>query len=146
MNVQALEAFRNRVVQDVAALYDIMAAGIVGIDSMLGFYFELYGHCDGNLHDLVRSKMASLFQGHFKDGVQGLDRSRSERDAAEDGKVGLLGGEEVVRHRLESVSKTDELLRKAMVKEKARDNRGARQERRGGSTKFKSMFTFLFGY
>ena len=73
---QALGAYRQKMVQDAAHLYDNMSAGVVSIDALLGFYFELYGHCDGNLRDLVRSKMACLFQGQFKEGVQGLLVSR----------------------------------------------------------------------
>ena len=76
VNSQALDGYRLKVVDDVAKLYDNMSAGVVSIDAMLGFYFELYGHCDGSIRDLIRSKMASLFRNNLKDAVQGLDIPR----------------------------------------------------------------------
>ena len=76
VNSQALDGYRLKVVDDVAKLYDNMSAGVVSIDAMLGFYFELYGHCDSSIRDLIRSKMASLFRNNLKDAVQGLDIPR----------------------------------------------------------------------
>ena len=37
VNHQALEGYRLKVVEDVRKLYDNMSAGVVTIDSMLGF-------------------------------------------------------------------------------------------------------------
>ena len=76
VNEQALEGYRQKLVMDVGKLYDKMAGSIVNIDALLAFYFELFGHCDGSLRDLVRSKLAMLFKGPYKEGVQGLDMSR----------------------------------------------------------------------
>ena len=47
INNQVLDGYRQKQVTGVMQLYDAMADSIISADAMLGFYFELYAHCDG---------------------------------------------------------------------------------------------------
>ena len=57
-------------------LYDTMSNGLVRVDSLAAFYFELYTHIDGSLRDLVRSKLSSLFVPQLRDNARGSDLKR----------------------------------------------------------------------
>ena len=69
--------------------------------------------------------MASLSHGHFKENVQGLDLKLLECDTVEDGKVDLFGGDNIICNCLKTASNTDDLLKKAIVKEKSKDIHGS---------------------
>ena len=76
VNTQALEGHRQAMVSNVGKLYDVMSRGIVTIDSHLNFYFQMYGHLDGTLRDLIRSKLATLFNPRVRDEAKGAELSR----------------------------------------------------------------------
>ena len=70
------------------------------MDSMLSFYWDLYGHCDGTIRELICNKLSTLLKSTLQDTVQGNDKKRDARDEEEQGKVGLIGGDEVVKNRI----------------------------------------------
>ena len=92
INNQVLEGYREKQVTNVMKLYDVMADSIITVDAMLGFYLELYAHCDGqlksctseklyplvlgSLRDLVHTKLSGLFKPHLRDMLQGSDMPR----------------------------------------------------------------------
>ena len=162
VNSQALEAYKANLEEKVGGLYDQMAGSIVGIDAMVSFYLELYAHCDGSLRDLVRYKLAGLFRPRLRDSAQGNDLSRLdyfifwftyasfsrvEKEALEGGSKGLLGGEEVIRARLDAATKTDDLLKKSLIK--PREIRPGRKNNEGRTShvvKDKGLYSYILKY
>ena len=55
---------------------------------------------------------------------------RSERDSLEAASTGLMGGEASVRSRLDTVTKTDDLLNKTLLRPKERKVEQKRQRQR----------------
>ena len=83
--------------------------------------------------------MACHFKENLRDVVQAHDIPRAERDAQEEGQVGIMGGDNNLRKRLDTTLKTDDLLAKAVVKKRSefhgsrknssRRNRGFKERR-----------------
>ena len=46
----------------------------------MNFYFDLFGHVDGVLGELILSKLSALFKATLGDAVQGKDEPREKRD------------------------------------------------------------------
>ena len=145
VNTQALEGYRRDMIDKVAKLYDNMAAGIVGVDAMINFYFELYGHCDGSLRDLVRSKLSNLFVPAIRNEARGTGLTRSERDVLEESSTGLFGGDSSLRDRVDAATKSDDLVKKVMIKPRddRREKRRNRHEKVSVSKDGNIRFSFL---
>ena len=126
---QRQETFRQDLIELVGKLFDTFSLGVVSLDALMSLFFDMYGHVDAGLRELVRNRLAILFKPHLISTVQGKNLSRQERDMAEAGGAGYLGGDEVVRDRLEKQIKTDELLSKTVEKYKPRFSRGSQQDR-----------------
>ena len=149
---QRQETFRQELIGHVGKLFDTFSLGVVSLDALMSLFFDMYGHVDAGMRELVRNKLATLFKPHLIGSVQGKNISRQERDTAEAGGWGYLGGDEVVRDRLEKQIKTDDLLNKAVDKFKPRFSRGGQQDRdrdkRGegyqDSEKQKGIFCIFF--
>ena len=100
---------------------DKISAGVNCLDSFLGFNFDLFAHCDGEVSELMQEKAAALFNPSFRAAARGSGKP------SVDGKPsGLLGGETAVRSRLVEATKEDEILTKTMNKsfKKRSGNRG----------------------
>ena len=88
---------------------DTISAGVNRLDSFLGFHLDLFAHCNGEITDLMRSKVANLFGPSFQAAAKGSGKP-------EEGTDGLMGGESAMRARLHDATKEDELLKKTMQK------------------------------
>ena len=106
---------------------DLVSMGVNRLDSFLGFHLDLFAHCDGELTELMREKAIVLFSPAFRAAARGDPRKAAE---GEEEVAGLLGGDNLVRSRLQEAAKEDELLAKTMVKA-----RKTPQGRGGGRTK-----------
>ena len=109
---------------------DSVSSSVNRIDSFLGFHMDLFGHCDGEVTDLMRDKAATLFSPSFRSAVRGGAKAAGD-------KAGLLGGESEVRSRLSDATKEDELLAKTLhkpYKSKKGNSRG------GGYNRYKGEF------
>ena len=101
---------------------DTVVGGANRLDSMLGFHMDLYGHCDGELTDLMRDKASTLFSPNYRSAVKG---GISGHKAGENIQAaGLLGGEMAVRDRLSEATKSDELLAKTLNNPYKKGGRG----------------------
>ena len=111
---------------------DTISAGVNRLDSFLGFHLDLFAHCDGEITDLMRSKVVILFNPSFRAAARGLGKPAEGTD-------GLLGGESAVRTRLLDATKEDELLNKTVQKHSTklssgnRGGGGGQRSRKGSS-------------
>ena len=64
------ETFKLDLTKNVGEMFDIFGNGVVTLDGMMTLYFDMYGHLDGTLRELVRNKMASLFKTTCKQSCQ----------------------------------------------------------------------------
>ena len=115
---------------------DTVAGGVNRLDSFLSFHMDMFGHCDGEVTDLMRDKAATLFSPPYRSAVKGKTGDGLLGGKAGDG---LLGGESVVRSRLTEATKEDELLAKTVHK----GYKGARKNNRGNYQKSKGAFLFV---
>jgi len=118
---QVLKEHARDLSNKLGLFMDTVAGGVNRLDSFLGFHMDLFGHCDGEVTDLMRDKAATLFSPPYRSAVKGR--------AGDGGKAGdgLLGGETAVRSRLTDATKEDELLAKTVHK----GFKGARKNYRG---------------
>ena len=115
----------------LALFMDSVSSSVNRIDSFLGFHMDLFGHCDGEVTDLMRDKAATLFSPSFRSAVKGRDKLTGD-------KAGLLGGESEVRSRLSDATKEDELLAKTLHKPYKSYKKG--NSRGGGYNRYKGEF------
>ena len=132
-NMLAGEATTKEYMRDVSnkigSFMDTVVGGANRLDYMLGFHMDLYGHCDGELTDLMRDKASTLFSPNYRSAVKG---GVSGHKAGENIQAaGLLGGEMAVRDRLSEATKSDELLAKTLNKPYKKGGRGRFQKGEG---------------
>ena len=82
--------YRKSVVHHYMALFNLIATKFGRCDGWFNFYWDMYGHCDATLKDLIRSKFASLFKPEVRKELLGRNLSREERNKSRE--EGLLGG------------------------------------------------------
>ena len=111
---------------------DTVSGGVNRLDSFLGFHLDLFGHCDGEVTDLMRDKAATLFSPTYRSAVKGSRKTGERSD-------GLLGGESAVRSILTEATKEDELLAKTLHK----PYKGSRKGSRGNYQKYKGDFLIV---
>ena len=58
----------------------IFPSVVFRINALMNFYFDLFGHVDGVLGELILSKLSALFKATLGDAVQGKDEPREKRD------------------------------------------------------------------
>ena len=115
----------------LALFMDSVSSSVNRINSFLGFHMDLFGHCDGEVTDLMRDKAATLFSPSFRSAVKGGAKLTGD-------KAGLLGGESEVRSRLSDATKEDELLAKTLHKPYKSFKKG--NSRGGGYNRYKGEF------
>ena len=106
---------------------DSVSSSVNRIDSFLGFHMDLFGHCDGEVTDLMRDKSATLFSPSFRSAVKGGAKLTGD-------KAGLFE----VRSRLSDATKEDELLAKTLHKPYKSFKKG--NSRGGGYNRYKGEF------
>ena len=79
----------------------------------MNFYFDLYGHVDGALRELIRSKLSTLFKATLRDTGQGKDEPGEERDADQ---RCVMGGDEKLVARIVSSKKPKQIMPPAVNK------------------------------
>ena len=94
------------------ALFNLVATKFGRCDGWFDFYWDMYGHCDATLKDLIRSKFASLFKPEVRKELLGRNLSPEERNRSRE--EGLLGGNERMGRILGDAAKKKDLLKKAM--------------------------------
>ena len=137
---QVLKEHARDLSNKLGLFMDTVAGGVNRLDSFLGFHMDLFGHCDGEVTDLMRDKAATLFSPPYRSAVKG--RSGDGGKAGD----GLLGGETAVRSRLTDATKEDELLAKTVHKgfKGARKNYRGNQKSKGAFLFVSCFFTFIF--
>ena len=71
INNRAMEDYRRQMIDNFGKLYDTMSKGVVAVDAMVQYYLQLYGHCDGSLRGLIRTKLSTLFTANLRDDARG---------------------------------------------------------------------------
>ena len=130
--------------EKVGRLYDIMANGIVEVDSLLKFFFDLYGHVDAGFRELIRGKLSSLFNAQARSSLLGKDLSRAEKEQLDKGSH-YFGGDQAVRDRFESLKKEEIINR--YVNRRARGSGSGSSRSRNNNDKSKgSLCLILSGF
>ena len=134
-NLGIMENYRSRCVDIVVKLFDISAAHVARMDDCLNLFFDMYGHVDGCLADLVRTKVASLFKSEVRSSLLSSVREDDTARQATDN-AGLMGGELKIKSSIGDAVKVDEILSKALARKETPSARGRSRWSRGDKVDF----------
>ena len=107
VNTTVVEGFHTKVRALFENFYYAVKDAVLKEDSLKQFYMDLYGHVDGSLRELARSKAAQVFKPEVR---QAATKKTQDKPI-----TGLLDGDENLAEKLSENNKVTDLIAKVTV-------------------------------